>query len=146
MKLVRVYADEAGDTHLADIEVPAADDVGGVVSELIPLGDIPATTFSLSQSPDHRADMDFHTPARRQVVAFLRGELEVTTTTGETRRLESGDCLLADDVDSKGHISRDVGAEPWATLVVGIAPRLGRPTGLSALRRGATALEAQAGA
>ena len=63
MKLVRVYADEAGDTHLADIDVPAADDVGGAVSELLPLRDIPATTISLSQSPDHRADMDFHTPS-----------------------------------------------------------------------------------
>jgi hypothetical protein len=122
LKLVRVYADEGGDTHLADIEVPDADDGAGGAPARLGLRDIPATTISMSQSSGHRADMDFHTPARRQVVAFLRGELEVTTTTGETRRLQAGDCLLADDVGSKGHISRDVGDEPWATLVVGIAP------------------------
>jgi hypothetical protein len=129
LKLVRVYADEAGDTHLADIDVPDAEDVGGGVAGLLSLGDIPATTMSLSQSAGHRADMDFHTPGRRQLVAFLRGALEVTTTTGETRRLEAGDCLLADDVDSKGHISRDVGEEPWSTLVVGIGPEWVGPLG-----------------
>jgi uncharacterized cupin superfamily protein len=129
LKLVRVYADEAGDTHLADIEVPPTDDTAGGVSELVGLRGIPATTMSMSQSPAHRADMDFHTPAQRQVVAFLRGELEVTTTTGETRRLQAGDCLLADDVGSKGHISKDVGDEPWATLVVGISPDWPAPPG-----------------
>ena len=122
MKLVRVYADESGETHLAEIELPSADDLAGEAgNKLLALRDIAATTVTISQLLGHRQDLNYHTPARRQIVALLGGELEVTTTTGETQRLQAGDCLLADDLGSKGHISKSVGDEPWATLVVGIA-------------------------
>jgi hypothetical protein len=34
--------------------------------------------------------------------------------------LQPGDVLFADDMDSKGHISRDVGAEPLTMMTIGI--------------------------
>ena len=50
----------------------------------------------------------------------LGGELEIITTLGQHERLKPGDVLLADDVGTKGHISRDVGEEPLMLMAIGI--------------------------
>ena len=42
-------------------------------------------------------DLDFHQAPRRQFVVNLRGSVDITVASGETRRLESGDVLLAED-------------------------------------------------
>jgi hypothetical protein len=122
MNLVRVFGDKSGETHLSDIELPPAGypQDKGSSARLLSLSEIPATTVTIAQLLDRRPDNGLHTAPRRQVVAVLRGALQVTTTTGDSRCLRAGDCLLADDVDSKGHITTDVGDEPLATLVVGI--------------------------
>jgi hypothetical protein len=54
-------------------------------------------------------------------VVVLRGAFEITTTQGDRRRFERGDCLLAEDLDGKGHLFDDVGDEPLATLRIGVA-------------------------
>ena len=54
-------------------------------------------------------------------LVVLGGELEIVTSLGDARRLVPGDVLLADDIGSKGHISRDVGEEPLMLLAIGIA-------------------------
>jgi hypothetical protein len=51
----------------------------------------------------------------------LRGAFEITTSRGERRRFDCGDCLLAEDVEGEGHLFDDVGDEPLATLAIGIA-------------------------
>jgi hypothetical protein len=121
VNLVRVFGDESGETHLSDIQLMPTEYPQIKAVRLLSLSEIPATTVTISRLLDRRPDDGLHTAPRRQVVAVLRGALEITTTTGDRRCLRAGDCLLADDVDSKGHISRDVGDEPLATLVVGIA-------------------------
>ena len=50
----------------------------------------------------------------------LRGELEIVTSLGRRERLRPADFLLADDIGSKGHISRDVGEEPLMLMAIGI--------------------------
>jgi uncharacterized cupin superfamily protein len=50
----------------------------------------------------------------------LQGELQIVTTLGHEERLHPGDVLLADDVGSKGHISRDVGDQPLMLMAIGI--------------------------
>lgn len=120
MNLIRVFGDESGETHLSDIELLPAEHPQNKGAQLLSLSEIPATTVTIAQLLDRRPDDGLHTAPRRQLVAVLRGALEITTTTGDRRCLRAGDCLMADDVDSKGHISTDVGDEPLATLVVGI--------------------------
>jgi hypothetical protein len=61
-----------------------------------------------------------HEAPRRQFLVVLGGELEIVTTLGQQRRLQPGDVLLADDVGSKGHISRDVGEYPLMLMAIGI--------------------------
>jgi uncharacterized cupin superfamily protein len=50
---------------------------------------------------------------------MLRGEVEVTASDGETRRLSPGGLLLLEDTTGKGHATRVVGGEGF--LLVGIA-------------------------
>jgi hypothetical protein len=121
MNFFRVHADAAGETHLTPISLPAASDQSGG-DKRFGLGDIPTTTLTIGRLAERKFDQGWHTPPRRQVVVVLRGVLEVTTTSGDSQRFQSGDCLLADDLDSKGHITRDVGEDYLETLTIGIPP------------------------
>lgn len=119
MKFVRVFADESKETHLKPIDLPAVEGQDGSTKRF-GLGNIPTTTMTIGRLAERKFDQGWHTAPRRQIVVVLRGALEVTTTTGDCQRLGPGDCLLADDLDSQGHITRDVGEEYVATLTVGV--------------------------
>lgn len=119
--LTRIFGDDQGETHFARIDLPerrGTDDVGP--PRRLGIGDIPATTFDVSQLLEPKVDRGIHTPLRRQMVVVLRGVLEVITSTGDRRRFHAGDCLLADDLDSKGHTTRQVGIDPLSTMAIGI--------------------------
>jgi hypothetical protein len=119
VKFLRVFADESRETHLTPIDLPAVEGHHGNAKRF-GLGNIPTTTMTIGRLAERRFDQGWHTAPRRQIVVVLRGALEVTTTTGDCEQLEPGDCLLADDLDSKGHITKDVGEEHLATVTVGV--------------------------
>jgi hypothetical protein len=119
MSFLRVYGDEQGDTHLIPVELPEVPTDDGPGSRF-GLSGIPTTTLSIGRLTGPKLDQGLHTPPRRQVVVVLRGALEVTTTAGDRHRFGRGDCLLADDLDSKGHITRDVGDEYLMTMTIGV--------------------------
>jgi hypothetical protein len=123
MNFARVYADEAGETHLTAIELPSGGD------GRFGLSGVPTTTLTIGRLTERKFDQGWHTAPRRQIVVVLCGALEVTTTTGDCRRFNAGDCLLADDLDSKGHITREVGEDYLATLTIGIPPDWQLPEG-----------------
>ena len=60
-------------------------------------------------------------PARRLLV-FLSGTTQVRTTSGEEVLLYAGDCLLADDVNTKGHLTTDIGSTTRATVSIDLDP------------------------
>ena len=116
MNLFRVYGDEQGETHLERLDLPAVDGA----PRRIGLQDVPTSTLTISQLLETKPDNGLHTPPRRQLVVVLRGELEITTTGGDQQRLCSGDCLFADDLNSKGHFTRQIGGEALSTLTIGL--------------------------
>jgi hypothetical protein len=117
MTCFRIYGDAAGDTHLQPIELPAKETFAGTVRGI---NDIPATTAGMAAFLDRKPDTGVHEAPCRQFVVVLEGELEIITNLGHEERLGPGDVLLADDVGSKGHISRDVGEQPLMLMTVGI--------------------------
>jgi hypothetical protein len=120
LNIVRVYADEAGETHLAQLGTTGGIEtiVGNSKSRV--LADVPTTTLHITERLERRPKLDLHPAPRRQLVILLRGEFEITTTDGDSRRFRPGDCLLAEDLDGKGHTHEDVGDERLVTLAVGI--------------------------
>jgi hypothetical protein len=119
-----VYADESGETHLSRIELPDAElsDDGFGAMRRRALRDIPATTIHINQNLERRPKLDLHPAPRRQLVIVLQGEFEVTTTSGDSFQFHPGDCLLADDLDSKGHTHEDTGDQHSITISVGVPP------------------------
>jgi quercetin dioxygenase-like cupin family protein len=64
---------------------------------------------------------DWHNPARRQYVVILSGRAEVELTNGKKILLDPGRIVLFEDVTSKGHITRSIGAEDLNLFVVPLA-------------------------
>ena len=118
--VVRMYAGDAGRTTFAELEIPGPE----VSSAEDPLSrvlrDIPATTVNIIELRQWRPKLDLHPPPRRQWVIILQGAMEISTTSGERRRFEPGDCLLAEDMHGDGHWTEDVGEDRLVTLNVGV--------------------------
>ena len=115
MKVTRVYADAAGESHFESIDIPLRD-AGeiGRLSERQPVASI------IFRENDADYDFDWHHAPQRQYIVLLEGELEVTVGDGTTRRFGAGQVLLAEDLEGRGHISRRVDGKPGKSLFVTI--------------------------
>ncbi len=120
MALYRVFGDEVGETYLAEIELPELEVNSEGVEKLRGVLNIPAISVGIVQLTKLTPSQDLHPAPERRLLVFLGGETEITTTTGDRQVLTVGDCLLADDVHSKGHYTRDIGPEPRSMVTVGI--------------------------
>ena len=107
----RVCADEHGDTHVTLLELQAVDDPGEGVARVRGLLGIPAINLGIVELVERMPGHELHPAPERRLLALLRGEYEIITSTGETCVVRAGDCLLADDVGSNGHRTREVGDE-----------------------------------
>jgi hypothetical protein len=119
MTSYHLFGDADGETHVAPLELPVHESSAGVVRGL---HEVPATTVGFGEFIGRKPDVGVHHAPRRQFLVVLQGALEIRTTAGDVERLLPGDLLLADDVGTKGHVSRDVGDAPLMLLAAGIAP------------------------
>jgi hypothetical protein len=118
MTCFRVHGDADGDTYLTPLEPPIRETPAGRVRSM---GDVPMIDGGIAQFVDSRKpDSGIHEAPRRQFIVVLGGVLEIETSLGQVERLGPGDVLLADDVGTKGHHSRDVGDVPLTMMTVGI--------------------------
>jgi hypothetical protein len=107
MKCLRIYADENGVSHFADIDIPL------VPMELFP--GVPsislsawftATAVRFAWVPAGMRVANWHTTPVRQLVVWLTGWVEFETSDGEVRRCDPGTVVLVEDTCGRGHISR----------------------------------------
>jgi hypothetical protein len=119
MPAFHIYGDDRGETHLVAWEFPVSDTPVGAVRSI---GEVPVEVAGMAAFVDRKPDSGIHEAPRRQFVVVLGGVLEIETSLGERRHLHPGDVMLADDVGTKGHFSRDVGKQPLTLMTVGIAP------------------------
>ena len=104
MKVTRVYADEHGESHFADLDVALRD--GGPIGHLSE--EIPAKAVIFRRN-DPGYDYDWHIAPRRQYIFVLSGAMEIGSGDGTMRRFGPGDVVLADDLTGTGDITRSVG-------------------------------------
>jgi hypothetical protein len=118
MTCYRVHGDASGETHVSVVEPPVRETPVGKVRSM---GEIPMIDGGMAQFVDGRKpDTGIHEAPRRQFIVVLGGVLEIETSQGLRTHLAPGDVLLADDVGTKGHHSRDVGDVPLTMMTVGI--------------------------
>jgi hypothetical protein len=103
MKIVRVYADERGETHFGEVNIELAD--AGPIGLL----SRPVTAKSVIFRKNHRDyDYDWHTAPQRQLIVLRDGAIELEVSDGSRRTVRGGDILLMEDVTGRGHRTRNV--------------------------------------
>jgi quercetin dioxygenase-like cupin family protein len=118
MRVTRIYADAAGASHFADVEVdletvvyappaPPLDVSAPLPAERVLLFEFPAGWHG-----------DWHPTPLRQLYANLGGQLEVEVSDGEVRRLGPGDIVLVEDLAGRGHVTRVLGDGPSRGLFI----------------------------
>jgi len=118
MKLLRLYADAAGESHFAECEVPLNVRQFAPPAAPFQISDAQTATqvFMLELPPGWIGEM--HVSPKRQYMFCLTGSLKVTSSTGDVRFLNSGEGLLMEDTTGKGHVSEAVSATPVQEIIV----------------------------
>jgi hypothetical protein len=103
MKIHRIYADAAGESHFEDVEIALGPvGPGGRLSERLP------ATGLIFREVQPTYQLDWHPAPRRQYVINLDVGVEITASDGEVRVIGAGEILLAEDTTGKGHRSRAI--------------------------------------
>ena len=113
-----LYADDDGESHWADVEVPLTP-----VEFAPPAGDIhisdpePSTACVFLRLPAGWNE-PAHPSPRAQLLIVRSGIVDVTASDGEKRRIGPGDVWRMDDTYGRGHHTIVVGEESFDAVVV----------------------------
>jgi quercetin dioxygenase-like cupin family protein len=107
MKFASIFADEQGETHFRQTDLPERElAVGPPPNPTGQMSDFGAVTTMFAVSFAAGTEAPAHNAPQPYVVIVLSGEGEVLVSDGESRRFRAGDLLLANDLTGKGHITR----------------------------------------
>ncbi len=107
MDYVRIWADEAGDSHLEEVTLDrqvAPAEPG--VAELWVSAAISADGVQFVTVKEAGRSPDWHCAPRRQLVVFLDGWVRITTSIDGTYELPAGTVVLVEDTEGRGHITQ----------------------------------------
>lgn len=101
--VTRLYTDINGDSRFEEIFIPL-NDAGeiGKLSEGLPV------TSIIFREVEATYDYNFHNAPQKQYLILIDGGIEIETSLGEKRKFASGDVLLLEDIDGKGHKTRNL--------------------------------------
>jgi hypothetical protein len=106
MQLLRVWADEAGESHLAEVDLPTRVVPAATgVPQLTIGGPLPADEVELVEVLGDGTPADWHPAPRRQLVVFVTGPVTIRTSDGDARSLPPGSAVLVEDTWGRGHVT-----------------------------------------
>lgn len=117
MKITRVWADEAGESHFEDRGVELKD--SGPIGRLS--DPIPARAVVLREN-DPGYDYDWHVAPDRQFIVLLDGAIEIEVSDGSRRTFRGGEILLMEDTTGRGHKTRNVEARERRSAFILLEP------------------------
>ena len=103
MKVVRVYADDNGETHFGEVVVELSD-----AGEIGRLSQPVAARAVIFRTNEPGYDYDWHNAPQRQLIVLLDGAIEIEVSDGSRRTFRSGEILLVEDTTGRGHRTRHV--------------------------------------
>jgi hypothetical protein len=116
--LLRLYADDNGDTHVGTTEVRLAlQDFAPPATPFNASDGRPATQFIMIELPVGWVG-ESHPSPKPQVLFCLTGSLKITCSTGDSAVIEAGTGLVMSDVSGKGHKSEVTSAEPVNAVII----------------------------
>jgi len=113
MKAARIYTKEDGNSDFEDFEIDLAD--AGDIGRLSKAYKVREIIFRETLE-DY--DYDWHNAPAKQFILMLDGAVDITVSSGKTRRFGTGDILLAEDTTGKGHISKAVDGRKRVSVFV----------------------------
>jgi hypothetical protein len=101
--ITRVYSASHGDTRFEDISIPLQDagEIGKLASGLL-------VSSIIFREAEATYDHNFHDALQKQYLILVNGGIEIEPTLGEKRQFKSGDVLLLEDTEGKGHSTRNL--------------------------------------
>ena len=115
MKITRIYSDDKGESHFADLDITLVDSGPiGRLSERFPAGSI------IFRENDLDYYYDWHPAPERQYILMLDGEIEIEVSDGEKRIFRGGDVLFVEDTEGRGHRTRATNRNPRRSVFVTI--------------------------
>jgi hypothetical protein len=119
---VRLFADEQGESHFAEVEVDLEPiDFAPPAPPLHVAALFPAARCGFVCGPVDWAGQIPHPSPQRQLFCTLRGEYEITVSDGTLRRFPAGSVLLLEDTTGKGHATRITSKEDVLLVAVALA-------------------------
>src|SRR5271165_3394940 len=104
MIVTRIFADDRGESHFAEVEIPLT--LTAVAAHLPPMRTSPSIASIHVQflvAPPAVIAHDWHPAPARQFVLLLNGKLEVEVTDGERRVFTQGSVVFLGDTKGRGH-------------------------------------------
>lgn len=103
MRIHTIYADEQGVSHFRDLDIDWAETVRSSKRSKV----FPVTGMVFRQNQGDYA-LDWHPAPRRQFIVNLDAGVKITVGDGESRIINAGEVILAEDLHGKGHISESL--------------------------------------
>jgi quercetin dioxygenase-like cupin family protein len=121
MQITEIYADDAGETHLHNVQIDLLDrDFAPPSAPMGVSSETPLTSGVFLELPPGW-DPQHHATPRKQMVVVLKGHLNIATTDGACADFRRGDVFFLNDEGSKGHLSLVQGEKTVGLFLVGIA-------------------------
>jgi hypothetical protein len=121
-RYVRLYADEEGESHFEDVEIPLLPvDYAPPAAPLNIAQFLPTAQSLWAGAPVGWGGETPHPAPQRQILSILQGECEVTASDGEVRHFPVGSVLLVEDTWGQGHSTRVTSTEAVLFFVVALA-------------------------
>jgi quercetin dioxygenase-like cupin family protein len=109
MMIPRVWVDEQGASHFADLDMPEAMMPTALgLPDMRSTGAVPLESFRLITTTPQAMARGWHPAPARQFVIVVRGAIAVEVSDGETRRLAAGSMIFFEDIRGRGHLNRIV--------------------------------------
>ncbi|MGF1584392.1 MAG: hypothetical protein ACFCUM_03650 [Bacteroidales bacterium] len=111
----RLFADEQGESRFEEVSVELTDK--GPIGHLSDSWNVREVIF---RSNDAGYDWNMHNAPDRQFIILLDGEIEITSSLGESRIFKGGDVILVEDIVGKGHKTRNIKKQIRKSILIKI--------------------------
>jgi hypothetical protein len=108
-KYTCIYNDAEGESHFRNEEIEFLKDGSRVPALMKASANESATHYTFLSGASGWV-FDWHTTPQPCFIFLLAGQLDITTSDGETRTFRVGDITLCEDATGKGHLGRGVGS------------------------------------
>ncbi len=113
MRIHNIFADADGVSHFRDLEIEWAEVVRSSQRSKV----YPVTGMVFRQNEAGHS-LDWHRAPRRQFVVNLDAGVKITVGDGETREINAGEVILAEDLTGRGHVSQAIGNSLRHTILI----------------------------